>query len=248
MCERLLAHRTNALIVMNREDLRLAVRYKLYSQNVYFIKGMGVKLPLPEFSRGDVRRELLLDDRFVITFVGELSKRKNQELLIRALPRLLELIPRVHLLLVGDGGERGYLEKLARELGVLHAVSLVGHSSEVPRLLSATDLYASPSLSEGLPFNVVEALSLGLTVLISNVKGHSDIVDDGVDGFLFKNNNITDFVNKTYQIYSKSIKINPNKAIAKAKQFSYNKVYLKTLSIIRKEIRHANLHLRNRQG
>ena len=239
LCERLLASRTDALLVMNREDLRLAVRYKLYSKRVYFINGMGVKLSEPCTCRDDARRELMLEEKFVLTYVGELSERKNQEFLVRALPMLIHKMPNAVLMLVGDGGEKNNLARLAESLGVSHAVRLLGYRTDVMRLLSATDLYVSASLSEGLPFNIIEALSQGLTVLISNIKGHNDIVDDGVDGFLFKTNNTHDFVNKTCQIYNKIIKINPGKSIKKSVQFSFSKAYPKTLSIIRKEIRHA---------
>ena len=66
------------------------------------------------------------------------------------------------------------------------------------------DLYVSPSKIEGLPFNIVEALGCGKTVLASNIKGHADILDGGV-GVLFDLEKPAEFVNKVTLIHDKKI-------------------------------------------
>ncbi len=248
--ERLLAGRTDAIAVMNSEDLYLARKYRLCRENVYFIPGMGVGALTPMADRSKMRHVLGLDGKFVITFVGELSKRKNQSFLIRAMAEILPIIPSAHLLLVGEGGERVRLSRLAEHIGVSRSISFLGYRRDVISILGATDLYVSASLCEGLPFNVVEALSLGLTVLVSDVKGHVDIVRSGIDGYTFKSDIIDDFVNKTFRIYSKILKIDPRAAIERSSKFAFDSAYFTVLNVIRKEIDHANHNsqIREREG
>ena len=237
--ERLLAHRTDSVAVMNSEDRELALRYRLFREHMYFTRGMGVTPLVATSDRCKMRHILGLHGDFTLVFVGELSKRKNQELLIRAIPKLIPHIPSIRLLLVGCGVERVRLLHLAERLKVSERVHLLGERRDVGSLVLVSDLYVSASLSEGLPFNVVEALSLGATVLVSDVKGHRDIIRSGIDGYLFKNNKVSDFVNKTCQIYSKKLYIDPRAAKDRSSFFTFNSASQIVLNILRKEIDNA---------
>ena len=199
--EKLVRSKTDAIITMNSEDYRIAERNRLTRGKLYFSRGMGAAVRPSVNSSEKIRKELFSDGAYVMTFVGELSKRKNQRFLIEALSKIKQNIPKAVLCLVGDGEERGRLEALAKKLGVYSSVRFVGWREDACDFLRVTDLYVSASAIEGLPFNVVEALGVGKTVLVSDVKGHSDIVEDGVDGYLYELDNVSDFVNKTCQIY-----------------------------------------------
>ena len=122
---------------------------------------------------------------YVITFVGELSKRKNQSLLIEAMQDIKAEVPTARLLLVGEGSERARLEALVKRLRLSDSVQLLGRREDVADIISAVDLYVSPSKSEGLPFNVAEAMAKRKTVVASRVKGHVDLIESGVSGYLF---------------------------------------------------------------
>lgn len=176
LCERLLCRKTDAVLTMNAEDTRLAVRYRL-APSVTEVPGMGVPVRLPAHTREEVRAGLSASEStLVLLFAGELSDRKNQKSLIAALPALLSHGIPAELWLAGDGDRKEELKTLTETLGVAPRVKFLGKRTDVPDLLSAADLYVSMSRCEGLPFNIVEAMLAGLPVLASDIKGHRDLL------------------------------------------------------------------------
>jgi glycosyltransferase involved in cell wall biosynthesis len=85
---------------------------------------------------------------------------------------------------VGDGPKRGEIESFAAEQGLTGAVIFAGIRHDVPRLLGAMDLFALPSLSEGLPLAVLEAMASRLPVVATNVGAMPQLVEEGLTGFL----------------------------------------------------------------
>lgn len=231
LAERLFKGRTDAIIVMNGEDLRIAKKFGL-AKRIYTSRGMGCQIREIITSPEHIRREFFGKGRFVLCFVGELSKRKNQDFLIRAVAALKVKIPDILLCLVGDGEERESLVNLADSLGIYNRVIFALERSDACDFMRACDLYVSASHSEGVPFNLIEALGAGRTILASNVKGHVDIIDDEVDGFLYKSEDLYDFVNKTCQIYKKNLFVKEENVYNKYLKFSKPEVLSQTLSTI----------------
>jgi len=134
-------------------------------------------------ARASARRELgIPSDAWVVGSVGRLAPEKNHALLVRALAPMLGQAAR--LVIVGEGPERAAIELAVRETGSARWVHLVGARSDVPRLLSAFDAFALPSISEGLPLVLLEAMAAGLPIVASSVGGIPDVVQDGVTGLL----------------------------------------------------------------
>lgn len=117
--------------------------------------------------RESVRRELGLNDCFVVGNVGRLCYQKNQEFLLDVFACLLKHRPDGRLLLVGEGESRAMLEKRAVELGIAEWVSFYGVTDCVERLFWAMDVFAFPSRFEGLGIVAVEAQAAGLPVICS---------------------------------------------------------------------------------
>ena len=88
------------------------------------------------------------------------------------------------LVIIGDGPERTALETLADDLGVADRIHWAGHRRDVPALLPAFDLYIQPSLHEGMPNTILEAMAAGLPVVATAVGGTPEVVVDGVTGLL----------------------------------------------------------------
>ena len=176
LCEKLMRRKTDAIAVMNDEDLKTATQNRLCKGEVYFTYGMGLPNEYAGKALRNAGERYASDGCFVCTFVGELSKRKNQKLLIQATDVLKRRGIPMRLLLVGEGSEREALQEEIARLSLENDVFLLGHSDEVPSILAATDLYLSASESEGLPFNLMEAMSLGLPILASDVRGQHDLL------------------------------------------------------------------------
>jgi len=193
--EKLTAGQTDLLLTMNEYDLRLAKKHRL-GKRVAPIPGMGVDFSrldgMADLDRGGLRAELgFSPEDFVLVYAAEFSGRKNQELLIRALP---ELPGRVKLLLPGQGALWDACRTLAQELGVADRVVFPGQIKDMAPLYGAADGAVPSSRSEGLPFNVMEAMYAGLPVVASAVKGHTDLIEDGRTGLLCPYGDKTAFV------------------------------------------------------
>ena len=91
----------------------------------------------------------------------------------------------VYLVLGGNGAAREACVRLAQQLGLTQRVLFPGYISDVSAFYACADAAVSASRSEGLPFNVLEAMYCGLPVVASAVKGHTDLIEDGKNGLLY---------------------------------------------------------------
>lgn len=115
--------------------------------------------------------------RIVIT-VSRLADKKNLERFLMAFGSAHQEHPDIGLVIVGTGPKRTRLEALVAQLGLSGAVVFLGYRDDIPILLKSADLYAIPSLREGLPRSLVEAMAVGKPVLASRINGHKEVVTD----------------------------------------------------------------------
>jgi glycosyltransferase involved in cell wall biosynthesis len=126
----------------------------------------------------------LPDDRTVVVFVGNLIRHKGLHRIIKALSDMPDLP--WHLLVVGDGPERGRSEQRLRSLGFLERTTFAGARTpeEVEQILPAADLLSLPSTTEGMPYVILEAMASSLPVVATAVYGIPEMVVDGETGLL----------------------------------------------------------------
>jgi glycosyltransferase involved in cell wall biosynthesis len=185
--ERALGRCTDRLIVLSREEREMAVRRRIVPSRRISLQHNGVASNhRPDAER--VRR--LLGDLQVdgcdglIGTAGLLSRAKGQRYLLSALPVILQEFPSVRCLIVGDGELRDELARQARRDGVASRVVFTGHVESCEDLLSVLDVFVLPSLWEGMPYAILEAMSLGKPVVATRVGGCKDVVVDGETGLL----------------------------------------------------------------
>lgn len=147
----------------------------LFGEEFFSKKGIlllnGIDLDLFAFSnsqRLEIRQQYQLSDCFVIGHVGHLLTVKNQIFLIRLMPELIKRRPNVRLLLLGEGEDRPMLEGEIQRLGLKKTVIMTGNVGNVNEILSAMDVFAFPSLYEGMPLSIIEAQANGLPIVISD--------------------------------------------------------------------------------
>ena len=166
-CEKLLKKQTNDIVVMNKEDYEIATKHKLCKGQVYASNGMGVN-----FKRGDITPIKREDGKKSLMFVGEISQRKNQIFLVKA----MEKLEGCTLTLVGDGDERVEIEKFISKNKLGDRVFITGFTKQAYEYMAGCDVYVSASSIEGLPFNIMEAMYLKKPIVASDVKGQSDLL------------------------------------------------------------------------
>jgi glycosyltransferase involved in cell wall biosynthesis len=146
-------------------------------------------IPIEQFRnpRGKVsalRRELQIPlDVPVIGIVARLTASKDHENFLRAAALILQSIPNVRFLIVGDGPLRAALETMARTLGIFHATVFCGIRTDMPAVYDAIDILVFSSLWEGLPVALLEGMAAGLPIVATSVGGIPGVINDGVSGF-----------------------------------------------------------------
>jgi glycosyltransferase involved in cell wall biosynthesis len=124
------------------------------------------------------------EDEALYTVVGTLKEQKGHRYLIEAAAPLVFRTPRLHILIVGDGELRGSLEAQARAAGIEGNIHFLGNRGDVPAILAASDVFVLPSLWEGLPMALIEAMASGLPVIATLVSGSQQVVEQGRSGIL----------------------------------------------------------------
>ncbi len=177
--EKLCAKRTDMLITINEEDFLLAKR-RLCAKNVEFVPGVGIDIGQFTKNANDntqIRRNFgVRENAFLLLSVGELSKNKNHEILIRALAYLKDT--NIHLLIAGEGILKEKLMYLAKQLDISKNIHFLGYRYDIATLCSIADLYVHPSYREGLPVAVMEAMASGLPAVCSDIRGNRDLIDE----------------------------------------------------------------------
>ena len=187
--EKLLSRFTDVLITINEEDYELANKKKFKARKVELVHGVGIDLkkfqPQTDQIKVDLRKKHgYRDEDFILIYVGELSYRKHQDTLIRIVEALKEDIPNLKLLLVGKGDYYNEYSSLIDSLGLNNFVHLLGYRRDVPELMLLSDIAVSSSRQEGLPVNVMEAMAVGLPLVVSDCRGNRDLVVNYANGFI----------------------------------------------------------------
>ena len=121
---------------------------------------------------------------FVFVYIGRLSEEKGLLYLLDAFAELIRSKACIRLFLVGDGSQRESLERRTAELGLDQHVSFVGFQEQVSLWLAIADCFVLPSMTEGTPMALLEAMAAGVPIVATRVGGVPDVITDGVNGRL----------------------------------------------------------------
>jgi len=177
--------RSNAVIAVSDEVARSCAR--VYDLSHVRVIPNGIPFCSPGCTpdiRVAVRSSLGIDaDSFVFCCVARLRAVKNHKTLLEAFAGIHRQTG-AHLLLAGDGELRRELEALARALQITEQIHFLGEQDNVAALLTASDAFVLPSLSEGTPLSVLEAMMASLPIIATSVGGLPELVRNGTEGLL----------------------------------------------------------------
>lgn len=140
-------------------------------------------LPAPG-ERKRLRSKYRIEQDIVALYTGRIDSMKDLRTLIRAWVKVSGLRSDVLLLVVGDGDQRPILEREAKTLGLSGRVRFLGERNDVHEYLSLSDIFVLPSLAEGLSVSLLEAMSYGLAVVVSDIPANREVIVDGVHGLV----------------------------------------------------------------
>jgi len=176
-------------LVMRNVDLRLGRGKTLYKRYTGDGKPLYEMVPICNFDRQciDWERNNSLNSPIVLLYVGRLERLKGLHFLLPAVASLVDQGHPVKLRVVGGGSQRDKLKELAEELGIVNKVSFLGYiaqSAQLQKVCQEADIFVLPSLDEGLPRVLFEAMSQGVPVVATRVGGIPGAVKDNVEAVL----------------------------------------------------------------
>lgn len=181
--EWLAGHWTDRLICVSKEESEEALRYRLVSNERIAVIPNWVDLDeFGLFNRTKEKWEELgipKHNRVVGTVAG-LRPQKGHEFLLKAVPQVLRHLPDTTFLIIGEGDCRAKLEEIVRQLKIDNCVVMTGYRRDVPELYPLMDVYVLPSLWEGLPYTILEAMACRCPVIATDISGNREILSDGV--------------------------------------------------------------------
>ncbi|MET0635112.1 MAG: glycosyltransferase family 4 protein [Chitinophagaceae bacterium] len=160
-------------------------------RSVIVNNGIDQKKFNPSRQFRDIRKELgISPDVMLLLFIARFTSHKQPLALISAFQKALVQRPGLHLLMVGDGDQKQEAIQLIRSAGLEKQVTLETFRQDVPDVLAAADIFVLPSLWEGLPIGLLEAMSMGKTVIATRVDGSREVVTHGENGWLVNTENL----------------------------------------------------------
>ena len=193
---------TDVLITINKEDHALA-QSKMHAKRAVYVPGVGIdtdKFTCAQADRAAKRKEIgVPENAFVILSVGELNKNKNHRIVVQAVSEISD--SNIHCVIVGQGKLNDYLNRLAADLNVSDRVHFIGYRNDMAELYKMSDLFCFPSVREGLPVALMEAMACGLPVVCSKIRGNTDLIEDGAGGYLVGSNDLSALTEAIVKIY-----------------------------------------------
>lgn len=204
--EKLAARWTDGLITMNNEDYKIAKnKLPVKGKKIFKVNGVGVDLSKYDANLPKdmiFKRSLGLDDDdFIITVVAELSKRKNQMQLVKAMGEVVKSNSKIKALLVGEGTTKRILEEEINKLNLGKNVILLGYRNDVQKIMNISDIIGLFSIHEGLPKNILEGMASGKPVICTDIRGNNDLIKNKYNGMLVNINDIDDTSDKILYLY-----------------------------------------------
>ncbi|WML45828.1 glycosyltransferase family 4 protein [Neobacillus sp. PS3-40] len=211
--EKVLSRFTDCLITINQEDFNLAKKHRFKAEIIKHVHGVGVNTeifkPVDENHRNMFRKSLgYAPNDFLMFYAAEFNKNKNQKLLIESLALIKDEIPNAKLLLAGEGPLLQECSDLARKLNLENMIDFLGYRNDIDELLKISDIAVASSLREGLPVNIMEAMSSGLPVVANDNRGHRELIENNINGWIIYNN--SDILSEKIQVLEKNDELKRN--------------------------------------
>ncbi|MGI8952108.1 MAG: glycosyltransferase family 4 protein [Chitinophagaceae bacterium] len=165
-------------------------------KSVVINNGINLNVFNPNKSLKNIREELKISqEKIVVGFVARMTAQKDPLTLIHAFKKVLQQKNNVVLLMVGDGELKEKVIQLANELKINEQIIFENFRNDIPDVLNAIDIFCLPSLWEGLPIGLLEAMTMKKAVIATEVDGSKEIINHQENGLIIQPQNVDELAN-----------------------------------------------------
>ncbi len=193
MGENYLVSRTALNISVSKSNQQSGKEVLSDFRSVVVNNGINQQKFNPANQYNNIRHELNIPaHKLLVLFIARFTLHKQPLTLIHAFAKAVKENPELHMLMVGDGDQKEEAIQLIEQLQLTKNITLEKFRQDVPQVLACADIFVLPSLWEGLPIGLLEAMAMGKTIIASNVDGTSEIIEHGVNGWLVQTDSLID--------------------------------------------------------
>lgn len=191
MGEQYLTSKSNINISVSASNQQSGKKYIKSFKSVVINNGIDQKKFNPSASYKNLRADLNIPSgKVLVLFIARFTSHKQPLTLIQAFEQALKKNPNLHLLMVGDGDQKKEAIELIEKKALQPHITLQSFRQDVPAVLASADIFVLPSLWEGLPIGLLEAMAMGKAIIASNVDGTSEIIQNEQNGLLVETENL----------------------------------------------------------
>ncbi|HEY8957174.1 glycosyltransferase family 4 protein [Chitinophaga sp.] len=188
--EKFITRKTQVNICVSESNRQTGIKALKGFSGIVVRNGINLQKFNPDAQYPDLRAEYgIPEDKLLVCFIARMTYQKDPVGMIRGFAAALQQAPQLHLLMIGDGELMDAATAAATAAGIEKQVTFAGFRQDVPAVLHAADIYCLPSLWEGFPIGVLEAMAMGKAVIASDVDGTKEAVQDGENGLLVPSGN-----------------------------------------------------------
>ena len=185
MAEKFLTQRTDLNISVSKSNQQTGQKHFGSFSSTVINNGIDLEKFNADGQFKDIRAEFNIPEHHtVIGYIARITKQKDPFTLLKAMEHVVDRDKNVTLLMVGDGDLKEAAATMAEALGITDHVIFCGYRTDTPDLLQVMDIYCLPSLWEGLPIGLIEAMAMKNAVIATEVDGSKEMVTHGVNGLL----------------------------------------------------------------
>ena len=248
-------HKSDKIICASKSLKERLLKYKINEKKMIVIPNGVDTHTFTRKEKGTFFDQFLKgkEDYKKILFVGRLDKQKGIEYLIKAIPYVINNYKKTHFFILGSerqGNIEFYLRSLVEKLNIQPYLTFIDpltikhknsrifqiekHFQEISKIYSSADIFCLPSLHEGFPLSIAEALSIGLIIVASKAEGIPEAVKENINGFLAEPGNVPQLIEKILKALNLSEEetnnISKNNIILAKKKYSWD-VIVKSIEI-----------------
>ncbi|GAB4268955.1 MAG: glycosyltransferase family 4 protein [Candidatus Rifleibacteriota bacterium] len=204
--EYFLARYADAVVTINSEDFNFAGKLSCFRNKLHFINGIGLNSerfdPDMGLEKSLLRRKFEFStEDFVLICIGDFTRDKNQEFIVDNMPELVQIIPELRIVFLGEGHTLEYIRQKAERTNIADKIWFAGQRHDVPEMIAMADVGVSASLREGLPVSALEIMQMEKPLVAPDIRGYRDIIKSGKNGILFPPGDRKTFISNISALY-----------------------------------------------
>ncbi len=186
--EQFLTHQADTTICVSKSNQTDGIERFKMQRSIVIYNAVDLQKFNPYRKIKNIRQELGIDSKTtLIAYIARITTQKDPFTMLQAMKIVAESNQDIKLLMVGDGDLKEQTLKLANDLGLQNDIIFQSFRSDIPDVLHAADIYCLPSLWEGFPIGILEAMAMKKCVVASPVDGTKELLNDGITGLMVQN-------------------------------------------------------------